>query len=122
MDILKYNREAWNKAVDDGWEWTIPVEPEKVERARKGDLEVILTPRKAVPKRWLPELSGCKVLCLASAGGQQAPLLAAAGARVTSFDLSPKQLAQDAFVAEREGLSLEGDHAKVGAGIFAKTA
>jgi SAM-dependent methyltransferase len=48
-----------------------------------------------------------RVLGLASAGGQQLPLLAAAGAHVTSFDLSPLQLAQDRAVADREGLALE---------------
>jgi 2-polyprenyl-3-methyl-5-hydroxy-6-metoxy-1,4-benzoquinol methylase len=47
------------------------------------------------------------VLCLASGGGQQGPILAAAGARVTVFDNSPQQLAQDRFVARREGLTLE---------------
>jgi ubiquinone/menaquinone biosynthesis C-methylase UbiE len=48
-----------------------------------------------------------KILCLASAGGQQGPILAAAGAQVTVFDNSPRQLEQDRLVAEREGLSIE---------------
>ena len=52
-------------------------------------------------------MRGRDVLCLASGGGQQAPLLAAAGARVTSWDNSPQQLALDRHVAEREGLALE---------------
>ena len=54
------------------------------------------------------------MLCLASGGGQQGPILAAAGAEVTVFDASEKQLAQDRLVAEREGLSLttvQGDMA-----------
>jgi SAM-dependent methyltransferase len=46
-------------------------------------------------------------LCLACGGGQQGPVLAAAGARVTVFDNSPRQLAQDRLVADREGLELE---------------
>jgi SAM-dependent methyltransferase len=45
-------------------------------------------------------------LCLASGGGQQAPVLSAAGARVTSFDNSDEQLARDRFVADRDGLTL----------------
>jgi SAM-dependent methyltransferase len=52
------------------------------------------------------------VLCLASGGGQQGPLLSAAGARVTVYDNSLQQLAQDEAVAAREGLTLrivEGD-------------
>jgi SAM-dependent methyltransferase len=43
---------------------------------------------------------------LAAAGGQQAPVLAAAGAEVTVFDLSEQQLAMDRMVAERENLPL----------------
>jgi SAM-dependent methyltransferase len=52
------------------------------------------------------------VLCLASGGGQQGPILAAAGARVTVFDNSPQQLAQDRHVARRDRADLatvEGD-------------
>jgi SAM-dependent methyltransferase len=44
--------------------------------------------------------------------GQQGPILAAAGAQVTVFDNSPRQLARDREVAERDGLELrtvEGD-------------
>jgi ubiquinone/menaquinone biosynthesis C-methylase UbiE len=54
------------------------------------------------------------VLCLASGGGQQGPVLAATGARVTVFDNSPAQLKQDQLVTERESLSIrtvEGDAA-----------
>ena len=39
--------------------------------------------------------------------GQQGPILAAAGANVTVFDASEKQLSQDRLVAHRDGLSLE---------------
>jgi SAM-dependent methyltransferase len=51
-------------------------------------------------------MTGVDVLCLASGGGQQGPILAAAGARVTVLDNSPRQLEQDRFVAARDGLSL----------------
>jgi SAM-dependent methyltransferase len=46
------------------------------------------------------------VLCLASGGGQQGPVLAAAGADVTVFDNSPRQLARDEEVAARDGLAV----------------
>jgi SAM-dependent methyltransferase len=68
---------------------------------------VILTPNIAVPRHWFGELPGRRVLCLASGGGQQVPVLAAAGARVTSFDNSDAQLAKDAAVAAREGLAID---------------
>jgi SAM-dependent methyltransferase len=79
----------------------------------------VLTPRKVVPRSWFPEsLQEVDVLCLAGSGGQQAPILAAAGATVTVLDNSPQQLAQDRLVAEREGLELktvEGDMRDLGA-------
>jgi SAM-dependent methyltransferase len=59
-------------------------------------------------------LNGAEVLCLASGGGQQGPILAATGAKVTVFDNSPRQLAQDRLVAERDGLEIstvQGDMA-----------
>jgi len=59
-----------------------------------------------VPHSWFPELAGLDTLCLASGGGQQGPILAAAGARVTVLDNSPRQLAQDRFVAERDRLTI----------------
>ncbi len=59
-----------------------------------------------MPADWFPPIDGLKVLCLASGGGQQGPVLAAAGADVTIFDNSEKQLAQDRMVAERDDLTL----------------
>ena len=112
MNIRAYNRQAWDKQVEDGNPWTIQVSQEVVAAARLGQWEIYLTPTKPVPKYWFPPLKGCHVLCLASGGGQQGPLLAAAGALVTVYDNSPRQLAQDRLVAERDGLEIqtvEGD-------------
>jgi SAM-dependent methyltransferase len=112
MDIRTHNRLAWDRQVEGGNQWTVPVSPEKVAAARQGRFEILLTPTKPVPQSWFPDLGGCDVLCLASGGGQQGPLLAAAGANVTVYDNSPRQLAQDRMVAAREGLQIatvEGD-------------
>ena len=107
MDVGGYNREAWDRQVEDGNQWTVPVGPEVIEAARRGRWEVLLTDTKAVPRGWFPEMAGADILCLASGGGQQAPTFAAAGANVTVLDNSPRQLAQDAFVAERESLDIK---------------
>jgi SAM-dependent methyltransferase len=107
LDILAYNRHAWDRQVERGNRWTVPVGPEEVARARMGDWSLVLTPTKPVPFDWFPPLEGIEVLCLASGGGQQGPVLAAAGAVVTVYDNSPNQLAQDRLVADREGLVLE---------------
>ena len=112
MDIRDYNRRAWDRQVGALNPWTRPVSREIVEAARRGNWSVLLTPSKPVPTEWFPELTGLEVLCLASGGGQQGPVLAAAGAKVTVFDNSPRQLQQDRMVAEREGLpisTIEGD-------------
>jgi SAM-dependent methyltransferase len=116
QEITQYNKQAWNREVDLGNPWTIPVTPEEVAAARKGDFRILLTPLKPVPRDWFPPLNGCRVLCLASGGGQQGPLLAAAGAQVTVFDNSPRQLERDQMVAARENLALrlvEGDMANL---------
>lgn len=108
MDITGHNRSAW-----DGWsrdetsEWTRPVGSGVIARARQGDWSVVLTPNKPVPQDWFGGIAGRDVLALASGGGQQVPVLAAAGARVTSFDNSGIQLEKDRQVAERDGLALE---------------
>ena len=107
MDIVNYNRKAWDLEVSKGNEWTKAVSSEKIALAKNGDWGVVLTPLKPVPKKWFHELPGKKVLCLASAGGQQGPILSATGAQVTVFDNSPAQLEQDRMVAEREGLEID---------------
>ena len=107
MDVPEYNREAWDRQVESGNPWTLPVGPEVIEAARRGEWEVLLTETKPVPRAWFPEMAGANVLCLASGGGQQAPTFAAAGASVTVLDNSPRQLAHDRLVAEREALDLE---------------
>lgn len=117
MDIRAYNRDAWNKEVNDGANrWTQPVNSEIIARAKEGEFNILLTENIPVPQKWFPSLKGADVLCLASGGGQQGPVLAAVGANVTVFDNSPRQLEQDKLVAERESLHLnmvDGDAANL---------
>jgi SAM-dependent methyltransferase len=107
MGVQDHNREAWDREVERGNQWTVPVGPDVIEAARQGRWEVLLTNTTPVPKAWFPDMKGLDVLCLASGGGQQGPVFAAAGANVTVLDNSPRQLAQDRLVAERDGLDLE---------------
>lgn len=106
MDVIAYNRAAWDRQVTDGNEWTVPVGSEVIAAARRDEWSIVLTAVKPVPREWFPPLEGADVLCLASGGGQQGPVLAAAGANVTVFDNSPAQLARDREVADREGLAI----------------
>lgn len=112
MDIRAYNREAWNKEVEKGNPWTLPVNNEQIDQAKQGNWKIVLTPTIHVPKNWFPDFENKPVLCLASGGGQQGPILAAAGGIVTVLDNSPLQLNKDKEVATRENLNLttvEGD-------------
>jgi SAM-dependent methyltransferase len=114
-----WNKAAWDHAVNQGTNpYTTVVSPEQVAAARQGTWSLYLSDCKAVPKEWFPDLDGCKVLCLAAGGGQQAPILAALGAQVTLLDASQRQLAQDQFVAARDNLNIrlvEGDMANLSA-------
>jgi SAM-dependent methyltransferase len=117
MDVRSYNRDAWDREAEQGNVWTVPVSPEVIAKARRGEWSVLLTEQKPVPREWFyarghTDLRGLDVLGLASGGGQQAPVFAAAGANVTVLDNSPRQLERDRLVADREGLELttiEGD-------------
>ncbi len=107
LDPVAYNRAAWDREVESGNEWTRPVGPDVIARARAGDWSVVLIGYQPVPRDWFPaDLTGTEILCLASGGGQQGPVLAAAGAAVTVFDNSPRQLGRDREVAARDGLAI----------------
>lgn len=86
MSIREYNRIAWDNQVERNNRWTTPVSSKIINAARQGDWQVLLTETKSVPRDWFPELKELDLLCLASGGGQQAPIFAAAGANVTVLD------------------------------------
>lgn len=106
MDIAKHNRDAWTKEVESGNVWTRPVDADSIRNARNNEWAVVLTPTVPVPRDWFGDVRGKRVLCLASGGGQQGPILSAAGAAVTVFDNCPAQLEKDRLVAERENLQI----------------
>ncbi|MES2723760.1 MAG: class I SAM-dependent methyltransferase [Pseudomonadota bacterium] len=105
-EVSRNNQTGWDRRVEEQDVWTRPVSPEAVGRARQGDWSVVLTPHIPVPRDWFGQVEGRDILALASGGGQQGPILAAAGARVTVFDASERQLSQDQAVAARDGLAL----------------
>ncbi|WP_112180466.1 MULTISPECIES: class I SAM-dependent methyltransferase [Paraliobacillus] len=108
MDTTQQNSNAWDKKVEEGSRYTQSVSSEIIEQSKNGEWEITVTTEKSVPRNWFPKsLAGLKILCLASGGGQQGPVLAAAGADVTVIDISKKQLKQDEKVAERNGLTLK---------------
>ena len=106
-NLLEHNRAAWNEEVKKGNQWTIPATKEDIDKAKNGDFQIVLTPFKPVPEDWLGDINGKSILCLASGGGQQGPILAAAGAKVTVFDNSDQQLKRDSVAAEEYDLDIE---------------
>lgn len=108
MDYIKENSEIWDKRAEDNDVWSVPVTSEVIQLAKNGIWNIVLTPHKTVPMDWFPtDIKTKKVLCLASGGGQQGPIVAALGAQVIVFDNSVKQLSKDEFVAKRDGLNIK---------------
>lgn len=99
-----------DRLVENDVNWAACATPEQLKRAREGRLELLFGFDGAVPVQWLGDLKGKRVLCLAGAGGLQAPLLACAGAEVTVLDLSERMLDKDRQIAAREGLHLRIEH------------
>lgn len=104
MHEEELNRKAWDAEVERGNQWSRIVDAKTIEKAREGMIETWITPHSLIPSSWIGEIKGKKVLLLASAGGQQTPVLAAAGAEVTSMDISEKMIGQDKTALERYGL------------------
>lgn len=107
MNYQDINARTIDRWIEQGWAWGKPIDHETYLRALQGDWSVLLTPTRPVPRAWFGDLAGKRVLGLASGGGQQMPILTAAGAVCTVLDYSEKQLESERMVAEREGYAIE---------------
>ena len=107
MNYTDINAKTIDRWVEQGWEWGTPITHEDFIKAINGEWNVVLTPTKYVPKKWIQNLKHKKLLGLASGGGQQMPIFAALGTCVTVLDYSDQQLATEKLVAEREGYNIE---------------
>ncbi len=98
MSIYECNRAAWNRLAAGGSQF-----------AKVADDDEVRRPLAALDSRgWLPaSVAGWRVLCLASGGGWQSILYAAAGAHVTVVDLSPAMLQLDVREAARRNLHVQ---------------
>lgn len=105
-DYQDINAETVDRWVSEGWEWGRPISHETYANAQNGTWDVLLTPTKAVPRSWLGDIKGKKILGLACGGGQQMPVFAAAGAECTVLDYSDRQLESERSVAVREGYDI----------------
>ena len=97
-----HNRRAWDQRARNQQRFTRPA----------GDDDVA-NPLSKVDVAWFGDLRGRRMLCLASGGGRQSALYAAAGAVVTVVDISPEQLAIDRQVATERGLDIRAVEASM---------
>ena len=114
-DYQKINAETWDVWAKNGCEWTLPITHEEYQQTTADNYIVYLTPCIPVPHSWFGNLSGKKLLGLASGGGQQMPVFAKLGAECTVFDQSIAQLDAERMVAAREGYDItviQGDMTK----------
>ncbi|MEC9094242.1 MAG: class I SAM-dependent methyltransferase [Planctomycetota bacterium] len=93
------NRTAWDRLVS-----------QKSRFAKAADDDELINPLKTVDGKlgWLSKgVQGQNLLCLAAGGGRQSALYAAAGAKVTVVDISPKMLELDREVARERKLNIK---------------
>jgi ubiquinone/menaquinone biosynthesis C-methylase UbiE len=104
VEYRSVNQQAWDRLADSGSLF-----------ARVATDEECRKPMEAIDGRgWLPEsVAGLNVLCLASGGGWQSILYAAAGANVTVVDLSESMLRLDAREAKRRRFQVQTVHASM---------
>jgi len=105
-NVFEQVRRNIDRLVENNVNWSATATVEQLQKARSGQLEMTFGIDGRIPAEWLGDLRGKRVLCLAGAGGLQAPLMSCAGAEVTVLDLSERMLDRDREVAAREGLSL----------------
>ena len=106
MNIYEQVEKNIDELVEKNVYWSACATAKEMKRAKEEDIRIKFFD-KEIPSDWLKNVKGKKVLCLAGAGGLQAPLLACAGADVTVLDISEKMLEKDREIAEKEQLSIK---------------
>ena len=105
-DYVSFNDEKWDNINECLVDKTTAISHEDYIAAKNGALKVSLAGIREVPKEWVSKLKGAEVLALACGGGQQCPVFAAHGAKVTVTDVSNSQLVKEKYVSQREGYDI----------------
>ncbi|MCO5199663.1 MAG: class I SAM-dependent methyltransferase [Anaerolineae bacterium] len=95
-DLARFNQQRWDALAAANIAYSRPILDLNIDAARE----------KVDPHDVLGDVTGQRVLCLASGGGQQSVAFGLLGADVTVFDLSATQLARDREAAAHYGLSV----------------
>jgi ubiquinone/menaquinone biosynthesis C-methylase UbiE len=96
-EVARYNQARWKALVEADALFTRP----------RLNLDVDSARQMVDSAGRLGDVSGKKVLCLASGGGQQSAAFALLGADVTVFDISAEQLERDRQAAAHYGFEIE---------------
>jgi SAM-dependent methyltransferase len=91
------NRQGWTRLARQRCDSCEPYGKEELAQARDW----------LDPEHWIDWTGVQSVLCLASGGGQQAPMFASLNCRVVSADLCPEQLKRDRQAARKHGYEIE---------------
>lgn len=95
-ELAQFNKARWEAITAAGSVYTRPWL----------DLDVATARQRMDPHGYLGDVSGKRVLCLGSGGGQQSVAFALLGAETTVLDLTENQLAGDRLAAAHHGLTI----------------
>lgn len=95
-ELARFNKERWEALSAAGFEYTRPWL----------DLDVATARWRMDPLGLFGDVTGKRVLCLGSGGGQQSAAFALLGAQVTVLDLTENQLAGDRLAAAQYGVTI----------------
>ncbi len=108
FDYKKYNQIYWDrigpKELNNHKHWL----DDAIARSKNGQLDIYVSPYKSIPHHFLQNIpSDSEILVVGGAGGYQVPILASAGHRITSLDISEEQLNLDKRACEKHNLSIK---------------
>lgn len=95
-EVARFNKERWEELAAADIQYSRPWL----------DLDVATARQRMDPLGLLGDISGKRVLCLGSGGGQQSAAFSVLGAQVTVLDLTENQLAGDRLAASHYGLTV----------------
>lgn len=99
-------REWWNRNADSQWYMSLRTE-ERISAVVKEPWSAFHPGMREVLERGMPDFTGKRILLPSSGDNHAAFAFAMMGARVTSADISPRQLEHAADIAKRLGLEME---------------
>ena len=105
-EIIEQIKAYWNETSDSEWYRSLRTD-EKIRRLVEKPESAFHPAVYALIRKYLPELKGLRILLPSSGDNHAAFALAMMGAKVTSADISERQLENASVIAERLGLDIE---------------